>query len=91
MDVRRLPLNLGRIGRQLRQSEVREERNGLNLRYTVDVYGQAPRIEIITPQTNVLTGAVPGSAPTHNEMLQMMTPPEFRQGGVIFGSLPRRK
>ena len=46
VDVSRLPINLDRIQRQLRQSTVRDESDGLRLRYVVDVFGQAPRIEL---------------------------------------------
>jgi hypothetical protein len=91
VDTAKLPVNLRRIGRQIRQAEGREQRNGLTLHYTIDVYGQAPPIQIITPQDNVFTGSVRGSSPTHSEMLMMMTPPEFRTGGAIFGAIPRRK
>ena len=44
VDVSRLPLNLDRIKRQVRQSTVRDESDGLRLRYVVDVFGQSPRI-----------------------------------------------
>ena len=46
VDVGKLPVNLERIQRQLQQATVRENQDGLNLRYVVDVYGQAPRIEL---------------------------------------------
>jgi hypothetical protein len=91
VDAAKLPVNLRRIGRQIRQAEIREERSGLTLHYTIDVYGEAPPIQIVTPQDNILTGSVPGASPTHGEMLLMMTPPEFRTGGVIVGRIPRRK
>ena len=90
VDVSRLPVNVGRIGRQIRQAETREERNGLQLHYTIQVYGQAPKIKLITPLDNLLTGDAPGTAPTHADMLQMMTPREFSHGATIL-SIPRRK
>jgi hypothetical protein len=90
LDISRLPVNLGRIGRQLRQTESREQRDGLKLHYVIDVYGEAPKIQLITPLDNLLTGSVPNSAPTHNEMIRMMTPREFSTP-VISTSLPRRK
>ena len=77
VDVDRLPLNLARIQRALRQSAEREDRNGLNIRYIIDVYGTAPRIELFDPKTDDLrTGPVPYGAPTHQQMLQIMTPQE---------------
>jgi hypothetical protein len=87
VDVSRLPINIERIRRQLRETTVREERNGLNLRYTIDVYGQAPRIELFTPRDNLLTGPVPFTAPTHQDMLNIMTPKEFSAPAANFGNL----
>jgi hypothetical protein len=91
VDLSRLPINVGRIGRQLKQAEVREERQGLKLRYSIQVYGELPRIRLITPLDNILTGDVPKSAPTHTDMIQMMTPREFSAPVIGLGSIPRRK
>jgi hypothetical protein len=87
VDVSQLPVNLARIHRQLRQATVREERDGLNLRYIVDVYGQAPRIELFTKQDNLEYGAVPYGAPTHRDMLNIMTPQEHRAPAANFNNL----
>ena len=65
LDVSRLPLNLDRIQRELRQSALREERQGLNLRYVVEVFGQAPPIVFFRPDANLVHGPVPYGAPTH--------------------------
>jgi len=89
VDVSRLPINIARIHRQLRQTTVREERDGLNLRYIVDVFGQAPRLELFTKKDNLRDGAVPFGAPTHQDMLNMMTPQEYRAPAADFGSLLR--
>ena len=89
VDVGKLPIDLERIQRQLRQGAVREERDGLNLRYVVDVYGQAPRIELFAPAPNVLTGPSPYGAPTHRQMIEMVTPQEYRAPAADFGSLFR--
>jgi hypothetical protein len=95
VDVSRLPIDLRRIERNFRQSTtIREERDGLNLRYFVDVYAKAPPIVIITPEDNVLYGPASYGGPTHREMLQMMTPREFRASGMMLGSglgVPRKK
>jgi hypothetical protein len=87
VDVSRLPINVQRIHRQLRQATVREERDGLNLRYTVDVYGQAPRLELFTKQDNLRDGAVPYGGPTHQDMLNVMTPQEYRAPAANFTNL----
>ena len=89
VDVNKLPVNLDRIQRQLQQTTVREERDGLNLRYVVDVYGRAPRIELFAPQPNLMTGPAPYGAPTHREMIDAVTPQEFRAPAADVGALFR--
>lgn len=90
VDVSRLPINLDRIQRQLRrQSTVRDESDGLRLRYVVDVFGQAPRIELFGNRDFSLTGPAPYGAPTHQDMLRVMTPQEFSAPAANFGNLFR--
>ncbi len=87
LDVSRLPLNLNRIQRALHQSAIREERHGLNLRYVVEVYGQAPPIVFFGPETNLAYGPVPYGAPTHREMIEHVTPKEYRAPAAHFSEL----
>ena len=87
IDVSRLPINLERIHRQLRETTIREERDGLNLRYIIDVFGQAPRLELFSKQDNLQFGPVPNSAPTHQDMLRVMTPQEFSAPAANVGNL----
>jgi hypothetical protein len=90
VDVTRLPIDLDRIQRGLAQnSRERVERDGLNLRYVIDVFGQAPRIELFTKADNLQTGPVPYGAPTHREMIYMITPQEFRAPVMDFSGLLR--
>ena len=89
VDVSRLPIDLQKIHRELRDSAVREEREGLNLRYTVDVYGQAPPIVIVDPDFDLRHGPVPHSAPTHRDMIEHVTPPEFRSPPADLSALFR--
>ena len=89
VDVSRLPLNLDRIQRALRQSAIREERQGLNLRYVVEVYGQAPPLVIFWPEDNLVYGPVPYGAPTHKEMIEHVTPKEYRAPIADFSALLR--
>jgi hypothetical protein len=89
VDVAKLPVNLARIQQQLQQSTVREQRDGLNLRYVVDVYGRAPRIELFAPAPNLMTGPAPYGAPTHREMIEAVTPQEYRAPAADFGALFR--
>ena len=89
VDVSRLPINLERIQRELRQSSEREEHQGLNIRYVIDVYGQAPPIVLIDPAFDLTHGPVPNSAPTHKEMIEHVTPIEYRAPAADLGALLR--
>ncbi|HEU5258720.1 MAG TPA: hypothetical protein VFU28_22185 [Vicinamibacterales bacterium] len=89
VDVKRLPIDLAKVTRDLKQSAATESRSGLNLRYRVDVYGQAPRIEIFTKQDNLAYGPAPYGAPTHQEMIDHVTPQEYRAPAADIGNLIR--
>lgn len=89
IDVSRLPLNLERIQRELRESAIREEREGLNLRYVIDVYGQAPPIVLFGSDDNLVYGPVPYGAPTHKDMIEHVTPKEYRAPAADFSALLR--
>jgi hypothetical protein len=91
IDVTRLPIDLERIERRFRQGQMREERDGLNLRYYIDVFAPAPRIVLFTEQDNLRYGPVPYGAPTHQEMLDMITPRQFRNHGGINILSPSKK
>lgn len=88
VDVDRLPINIARIQKEL-QVEVREERDGLNLRYHLRIFGQAPPLTFFTPEDNLATGPVPYGAPTHQEILDHITPREFRSPVMDFSNLIR--
>ncbi len=83
VDVSRLPVDMNRIERRFRQSLIREEREGLNLRYFVEVFAPAPKLQLFTKQDNLEHGPAPYGGPTHREMLDMMTPRYFRHLGGI--------
>lgn len=89
IDVKRLPIDLKRIQRSFRQGSIREEHDGLNLRYFVDVYAKAPDLVLLTKEDNLFYGPVPYGGPTHREMLDMMTPKEHRAPAADFGALFR--
>jgi hypothetical protein len=89
VDVKLLPISLHRIQRELRQSSETESREGLRLRYQIDVYGRAPAIELFTREDNLRNGPVPYGAPTHQQMLEMMTPQEFRAPVADFTTFMR--
>jgi len=83
IDVSRLPIDLKRIESRFRQDQIREERDGLNLRYFVDVFAKAPRLVLFTKEDNLEYGQPPYGAPTHREMLNMMTPRQFQNHGGV--------
>src|ERR1700752_2720921 len=90
IDVSRLPVNLKRIERELRQSTVRDESKGMLIRYKVDVYGQAPPIEFFNRNDpNLFAGPVPYGAPTHREFIEHVTPQEYRAPAADLQSLFR--
>jgi hypothetical protein len=89
VDVKRLPIDLAKVTRDLRQSAATETRSGLNIRYRVDVYGQAPRIEIFTKEDNLAYGPAPYGAPTHRDMIEHVTPQEYRAPYADIGNLIR--
>ena len=89
VDVKRLPIDLAKVTRELRQSTATENRTGLNIRYRVDVYGQAPRIELFTKQDNLAYGPAPYGAPTHRDMIEHVTPQEYRAPYADIGNLMR--
>ena len=89
VDVSKLPVNLTRIQRKLRQAVEREERDGPVLRYTVDVFGLAPPIQLVTPKDNLLFSPAPYGGPTHREMMNVVTPKEFSSPVMDFNNLWR--
>ena len=89
VDVKRLPVDLNKLTRELRQTPATESHNGLHIRYTVDVYGQAPRIEFFTKQDNLKDGPVPYGAPSHRDMIEHVTPIEYRPPVMDFSALLR--
>jgi len=89
VNVDRLPLDLQRLERQLRQSVEKGSWDGFRLRYTVEVYGRAPRIQFFDPKEVLPSGPIPYGAPTHQEMVEVMTPKEYRAPVMDFSALKR--
>jgi hypothetical protein len=86
VDVSKLPLDTSRIQRGLRASTTTEQRDGLNLRYVVTVFGENPRIKLFTPEDNLVFGRAPYGAPTHAELMQQITPQPYRAPAANFGA-----
>jgi hypothetical protein len=89
IDVDRLPINLSRIQRELKQAQDVEERDGLNLRYRISVIGVAPPIDLFTDEVDLVNGPVPYGAPTHQEIINHITPLPFRSPVMDFSALMR--
>jgi len=56
---------------------------------TPALVGITPRLELFTKKDNLREGAVPYGAPTHQDMLNVMTPQEYRAPAADFTSLLR--
>lgn len=88
LDATRLGVSLDRIQRELAQAEARESRSadGLNLFYRVEVFGKAPPIDVIG-EFNLATGPTIGTAPSHQEVVDYLTPQMFRSPVPSFGNV----
>jgi hypothetical protein len=87
-NVDRLPVDLRRLQRRLSDSAERDARGGPKIRFDINVYASAPRIQLVTPQDNVRTGQPRWSAPSHQEMMNLVTPQPFRHmPGISLGSV----
>jgi hypothetical protein len=88
IDASALGISLSRISRRLAaESQARREgASPLKLEYFVDVYGTAPQLRFFTGQ-DLVYGGVPGSAPTHRDMMMHVTPQAFRSPRGDFLSL----
>jgi hypothetical protein len=80
IDATKLGVSLSRIKKGLRTAEAedRETRDGLRLEFTVQVYGTAPRIDVIPEGEELVFGPVPGTAPTHRQFIEHVTPQIYR-------------
>lgn len=83
-----LPVSLERIKR--RMAAVQEAGNGrrklLDLNYYVDVYARAPSIELFR-NFDTDSETVSYGSPTHAEMLEAVTPREWRPRAISTGAL----
>jgi hypothetical protein len=88
IDAGKLGVDLNRIQRGLRLAESKEKSaaEGLRLDFSIQVYGQAPRIDVLKG-IDLFNGAVPGTAPSHNQMIEFWTPPIYRTPGLPISAL----
>ena len=75
------PYSVERVKRELRQlppTTITEKQDGLKLAYYIQVFGSAPTIDFFKG-IDLKQGPVPFKAPpTHAEMLEQMTPQQYR-------------
>jgi hypothetical protein len=79
IDVTKLGVSLKRIQRGLFIAESREKQGGdaMHLEFNVQVYGQSPKIEVLKG-IDLFNGAVPGTAPSHRQVIEYLTPQIYR-------------
>jgi hypothetical protein len=72
-----LPVSLKRIKRGLQEAQSQPPSHRLKLSYYVAVVGQSEPINLFK-DFDTIHGAVPFTAPSHQELLEQVTPREFR-------------
>jgi hypothetical protein len=79
IDVTKLGVSLSRIQKGLFIAETRQNDGGesLRLEFNVQVYGQAPKIEVLEG-LDLFNGAVLGTAPSHRQVIEFLTPTIYR-------------
>lgn len=90
IDATKLGVSLERIQKGLRVTESREKAkqtgNALRLEFNVQVYGKAPKIEFFRG-IDLVNGPVPGTAPTHRQFIDFVTPSIYRQPTMPISTL----
>lgn len=78
VDATKLGISISRIrqGLFIKESTRRDGLSPLHLEFQVQVYGQAPKIDVLKG-ADLFGGQVPGSAPTHNQMIDFWTPQQY--------------
>jgi hypothetical protein len=84
VDASKMGVDLSRIKRELAQAQADETSpdDPLRLRFTVEVVGTAPKIDLLEGFN--VRGPVPYGPPTHQEFLDVVTPREYRSPTVDF-------
>lgn len=88
VDASKLGVSLSRIKRELAQADEaasKPDDDRLKFSFSVQVVGQAPKINFL--EGFPLSGAVPYGSPTHQEVLDVLTPKEFRSPVMPFSAV----
>ena len=87
IEASRLPVSLESIKRRLADLPERDGgANLLRLNTYIDVYARAPAIEFLQ-DFDVETGPLSYGAPTHAEMMEAVTPREWRPRAIAIGTI----
>lgn len=81
---------MSRIQRGLRQSEARERSTSsspFSVEYQIQVFGEAPRLDLLKDFSISSTAPLSYGAPTHAEFLNHWTPQAYRSPPANFGAL----
>ena len=87
VDASKMGVDLSRIKRELSQAQAEAaeeapEGDPLRLRFTVEVVGTAPKIDFLAGFN--VNGPMAYGPPTHREVLDVLTPQEYRSPTVDF-------
>ena len=83
----RVPVNLERVKRKLAALPVSDGgRSILDLNYYLEVYGRAPRLDLLEG-FDTRIGPVPFGGPSHADLRDLWTPREFSSPVADLGSL----
>jgi hypothetical protein len=84
VDPSKMGIDLSRIKRELAEPEADGADDPLRLKFRVEVVGTAPKIDFLEGFN--VEGPLPYGPPTHQEVLDQLTPQEYRSPTVpIFG------
>ena len=86
-DIDALGMSFERIKRLLADRPPSSSQSPLKLNYYVEVVALAPRLQLFTREELAPTGAIPWGAPTHADIVNLLTPIEFRSPTVPISSL----
>ena len=83
-----LPVSISRIKERMSsQPELGETRGRLRLTYRVNVYGRAPAMDLLQDFIIVDTAPAAYGGPSHAEMVEVMTPKEWRPRAISIGNV----
>ena len=88
VDASKLGVSLSRIKRELAQAEAAAavpDDDRLKFSFMVEVVGQAPKINFL--EGFRVDGPLPYGSPTHQEVLDVLTPQEYRSPVMPFSAI----